>query len=198
MTDIWAEKRRRLHAKRCVICQTVKDAFDLASEMDLDPAIVTKRLEHPKKLPLCKGCLEKARTALWEKRKAQYFAWLETIPEADRPRLDPYRGRKTANPFTVVYRDRRMLEATPAWADFQHIKAIYKESKRIEQATGIAQHVDHIVPILGEDVCGLHVPWNLQILPASENMRKSNRFDETMAIAPPGYDCIAGSVLRAA
>lgn len=67
------------------------------------------------------------------------------------------------------------LRATPAWADLDAIRAIYAEAKRLQQKTGCKMHVDHIVPLVSKIVCGLHVPWNLQVLPDKDNHRKSNK-----------------------
>jgi len=68
--------------------------------------------------------------------------------------------------------------ATPHWVDHKTIAKRYDECKRLNDEAGyIKYHVDHIVPIRGKKVCGLHVPWNLQVITAKENMQKSNKFD---------------------
>lgn len=84
-------------------------------------------------------------------------------------------GRINAN---NKFRACRKLQATPPWltaAQLKQIEAYYCEAKRLEQADGIKRHVDHIYPLQGKTVCGLHVPWNLQILLAKENLKKHNK-----------------------
>jgi alpha-galactosidase/6-phospho-beta-glucosidase family protein len=66
------------------------------------------------------------------------------------------------------------LQATPFWSETKQNQAVYKEAKRLELETGIKQHVDHIVPLISDLVCGLHVLANLRIIPASENCSKGN------------------------
>jgi hypothetical protein len=75
------------------------------------------------------------------------------------------------------YRRAYKLQATPNWlteSQLQEIKQIYALAKECEMLTGDKYHVDHILPLKGKDVCGLHVPWNLQVLPADVNLKKSN------------------------
>jgi len=75
----------------------------------------------------------------------------------------------------------RKLNATPPWLTKIHlieIENFYWLAKDLETVTGQTYHVDHIVPLQGKTVCGLHVPWNLQVLPSDINLSKNNRFKD--------------------
>lgn len=68
------------------------------------------------------------------------------------------------------------LQATPLWADLEQIKRVYKACAKISERTGVEHHVDHIIPLQGKNVCGLHVEKNLAIISAKANLEKSNTF----------------------
>ena len=75
---------------------------------------------------------------------------------------------------------RAMIESTALlkgdeWNDF-FIKEIYSLSATRELETGVTWHVDHILPLKGESVTGLHVWYNLQLIPAKLNIQKGNNF----------------------
>lgn len=74
-----------------------------------------------------------------------------------------------------VHRAQRK-RATPDWVDRRALAAVYIESARKTLSTGIIHSVDHIVPVINPIVCGLHVPWNLQVMVHEENVKKSNRW----------------------
>ncbi len=71
-------------------------------------------------------------------------------------------------------------KATPKWADLTAIKAIYEEAAQLTARTGVLMHVDHIVPLKGANVCGLHCEANLRVVPAVDNLRKSNRLIDAL------------------
>lgn len=127
-------------------------------------------------------------------------AWLYRLPRAEKIALQPRnrKGRKLHEFYppwvfhegptkycdrhtamrnaTAAKRRAAELHATPEWADREAIKEIYRQAAQMTRETGVRMHVDHIVPLRGRTVSGLHVESNLQILPARENIRKSNRF----------------------
>lgn len=77
----------------------------------------------------------------------------------------------------VIARQTRIKQATPIWADLDAIKEFYIEAQRLTKETGIPHEVDHIIPIKGKVVSGLHVPANLQILTEKQNQTKNARYE---------------------
>ena len=90
-------------------------------------------------------------------------------------KLNP--GKMSA--ITAKYKASK-LDATPEWLTSQNIEDMeqfYVDAKELQWLSEEPLHVDHIIPLQGENVSGLHVPWNLQILPAGLNCSKHNHFD---------------------
>ena len=85
------------------------------------------------------------------------------------------------NPHTVnakvAKRHAAKLQRTVAWANLEAIKEIYRDASDLTKLTGISFHVDHIIPMQGKLVSGLHVETNLQILSIHENCSKHNKFN---------------------
>ena len=113
-----------------------------------------------------------------EKFNASSKAW----KKANREKVSAYnREYSQANPGKVNARTAKRraakLQRTPEWACLDSIKEFYTCAKDLQELTGIEFQVDHIVPLQGELVSGLHVETNLQILTASENSSKSNAFE---------------------
>lgn len=130
----------------------------------------------------------KARVAAWHAENADRVAasrkkWYEQNKEAADANAAKY---AKINPewkaSHCAKRRSRKLRACPLWLtqeQLDEIEVFYKTAKRLFKETGIPHHVDHIVPLQGKKVSGLHVPWNLQVLTASENSRKNNRYEDS-------------------
>jgi hypothetical protein len=118
----------------------------------------------------CKSCDNKDSRAYNIANQDKYKEYQKAYQLANPNKMNAIAAKRRA----------RKLCATPAWLtteQHKQILAFYIEAKRLEQETGVRYHVDHIVPLQGDAVCGLHVPWNLQVLTATENLKKYNKHE---------------------
>ncbi len=97
-----------------------------------------------------------------EARKEKNKKWRENNPEKYKLNKDEYLSRKTS--------------ATPQWYEAALVKQIYLKRDELSKLWGFQLHVDHVIPLQGENVCGLHCWDNLQILEATLNISKSNNY----------------------
>lgn len=88
---------------------------------------------------------------------------------------NPERARILKNKANIK-RKLLMKNARVSWANQEAIQTMYDEAAQLTEETGIEYQVDHIIPYVSNLVCGLHVHNNLQVITASENFRKSNKF----------------------
>ncbi len=97
--------------------------------------------------------------------------WRRANPEAWKGLVKRH-YEKNKKKFIERNKRRKLIvkQQTPQWANLKKIQEIYQNCPP-------GYHVDHIIPLRGENVCGFHLESNLQYLPALENNRKNNRFN---------------------
>ena len=123
-----------------------------------------------------------------QKAKKQYYARNREVVIAraatrTNAAKQAYRNAwKDRNPLEVKastkHRRDKHKQATPKWLSLEQkaeIRKIYIDAMTVSKVTKVPYVVDHIIPLRGQDVCGLHVPWNLQIMSREENLKKSNK-----------------------
>ena len=115
-----------------------------------------------------------------QKRIQWTRTWRRNNPEKVREYNKKYKEENKALCNQISLRRRaKKIKAQPKWVDEADLVEMYEYSKEVQWLSEEPIHVDHIIPLCHPDVCGLHVPWNLQLIPASENFYKNNKFDGT-------------------
>ena len=148
----------------CVECMKEDWALDNA-----------KRSEKPKS-----EAAKAAGRRYYEKNKQAVKARANARPKIE---VTAYKQKyKDANPelykALVSVRKRRHRAATPKWITTGQklaMRQLYLQAMGLTKLTGERYVVDHIVPLISDEVCGLHVPWNLRVITQEENLKKSNK-----------------------
>jgi hypothetical protein len=124
----------------------------------------------------CVGCQAEQHKARLDKRRQHDQEWRASNPEASFERNRKWRtANKGAKNALVTARKAAVARRTPAWSNLDAVKLVYLVCEQRTRLTGIAHHVDHFYPLNGKSISGLHVPLNLRVIPATENLRKGAR-----------------------
>jgi len=180
---------------KCTCCNKMKQPFEFHVRKDRKKGITSK----------CKLCISKEMGVYYKNNVETILIKKEQYREANRETINIKQNEDRLNNleahreydrnYHVVYKENnpsvfaeksakrraQKSQALPIWlsdTDRSKIKSIYKMCKSISFKTSIEHHVDHIVPLINKDVCGLHVPWNLRIITQEENLKKSNNIVE--------------------
>lgn len=168
----------------CIECRKIKSREKYAADPE-------------KKIAEAKARYAKNAESIKEKRRKKYAEnpekelvisrvraaeWRAANPDKVKAQKPLKQAYKRANPhksaaLCAKRRSAKMLR-TPNWLsndDLWMIEQAYELAALRKKATGVAWHVDHVVPLQGQDVSGLHVPWNLQVIPWRQNLSKGNR-----------------------
>lgn len=171
--------------KQCGSCKQVKKSTDFYKDKHKKSGLTSQ----------CKNCIrlykeankenirayvkeyeEKNAKEIAKRKQSYYFKNKEVINK----RNSDYRklNRAKSNTLTRKYQSDK-IKRTPAWLtphDHKVIESKYAMAAWLSGVVGIDYHVDHIIPLRGKNVSGLHVPDNLRIIPAKDNLEKGNKY----------------------
>lgn len=142
--------------KKCTVCYVEKQLEEFAIRRRKLKSGEVKEYRKSQ----CKECMARMRRE-WGKENPDKVKKYNTGPDKN---------------YLTAKRRAALKYATVSWANLVEIRKLYKKAKEIEAITGVPHEVDHIVPLQGANVCGLHVEYNMQVIPASENRKKSNLY----------------------
>jgi hypothetical protein len=156
----------------CIKCQTNQPVCEFLLRKDTG-----------KRRSVCRTC-RSAQNAKWKDKNRDHVRssnlnWQKQNREKCRASSLAWakRNKQKISHNTVAYNARK-AKAQPSWLSaiqLAQVAEMYDVALAKTVQTGIVHHVDHIYPLKGLEGCGLHVPWNLQVIPASENISKGNR-----------------------
>ena len=175
--------------KQCTSCKTQKEITEFYKDSHLKSGYASS----------CKKCISVRQKTFkennkdyfkqynkqyWIKNKKQMSLQSKKYYEENKENLaeqNKQRSKKHFQENKHLYNAKRAkyraskLKATPKWADLKAIKIEYSLASWCSAVTGVPYEVDHIIPLQGENVCGLHVHYNLQVIQRAPNRSKGNK-----------------------
>lgn len=147
--------------KRCCICKQTMSSAMFSKNRTCKDGLRTE----------CKECMKQYKLKYNAANKQKI---------AEYKKLWRLKRRPVINAYNAAHKVIK-LKRTPAWLNAGHLfelECIYTYAHALN-SVGLHYHVDHRIPLQGEVVSGLHVPENLQVITAEENLKKGNKYDET-------------------
>jgi len=123
---------------------------------------------------------QEAKREYYARNKEAVKARAQARPVAEKTRHKAAHKKENPDYYKELTnaRRRRFRQATPKWLTAEHkleIRLKYRLAIELSRRLGVPHAVDHIIPLQGEEVCGLHVPWNMEVITQEQNLKKSNK-----------------------